>query len=264
MKGKLIDVVKIVFSDFDNTMLHYYSNKNYFDDYQLEILQKLQKEGIKFGIVTGRCVSFFSQFPKLLEVVDFILASNGACIYDVKNNTFIYNNIIHNNSLEHIIEYAKENHANFILNCMNNLYRYGNWLNISCDDYLENVFYSCEQIVLFVNKKKLDSFRKYLSKFKDICVNNVTFWNQDVSMDINNIGVSKGNSVVWLCQYLGVDLKDTIGFGDGENDLSMFEVVGKSIAVGNASDKIRQNTDDVCLKCENNGIYKYLEDNILK
>ena len=113
-------------------------------------------------------------------------------------------------------------------------------------------------------KEKLDSCCKYLSNLEDVCVNNVTFWNQKVSMDINNVAVSKGNSIVWLCQYLGIDLNDTIGFGNGENDLSMFEVVGKSVAVANASDKIRQISDDISLNCENSGVFHYLEDNILK
>ena len=70
-------MVKMIFSDFDNTMLDYYSINNYFDDYKIGILKKLQNKGIKFCIVTGRSVSFFYQFSNLLEVVDYIIGSNG-------------------------------------------------------------------------------------------------------------------------------------------------------------------------------------------
>ena len=83
-------MVKIIFSDFDETMLNYHSNKNYFDDYQIDVLKKVKEAGIKFGIVTGRPVDFFDQFPSILPYVDYILASNGACIYDVCNKKFIY------------------------------------------------------------------------------------------------------------------------------------------------------------------------------
>ena len=36
---------------------------------------------------------------------------------------------------------------------------------------------------------------------------------------------------------LNIDKDDTVGFGDGVNDISMFEVVGCSVAVDNANDK---------------------------
>ena len=110
----------------------------------------------------------------------------------------------------------------------------------------------------------MNSCCRYLTDLQNVVVNNVTFWNTDCSLDINDISISKGSSIVWLCQFLNLNLKDTIGFGDGENDLSMFEVVGKGVAVGNASDKIQQISDNVSLKCEDNGIFKYLEDKILK
>ena len=87
-------MVKIIFSDFDNTLLYYYSDKNYFDNYQISVLRKLNSNGIKFCIVTGRSVTFFYRFPNLLEVVDYIIGSNGACIYDVKNKKYIYQRII--------------------------------------------------------------------------------------------------------------------------------------------------------------------------
>lgn len=263
MKGKLIDVVKIVFSDFDNTMLHYYSNKNYFDDYQLEILQKLREEGIRFGIVTGRCVSFFTRFPKLLEVIDFILASNGACIYDVREKKFIYEKLVDNHSLNNIIGYAKSNCSKFIINSLDKRYQYGEWSDIQCETYQEGISYICEQVVLMVDKLKLEDCHHYLASLGNVVVNNVVCWDNYYSIDINDIGVSKGNSIVKLCQILEIDLVDTIGFGDGENDLSMFQVVGKSVAVGNANNKIRQISDDVSLKCNDNGVFRYLEDNIL-
>ena len=257
-------MVKIVFSDFDNTMLHYYSDKNYFDDYQLEILQKLQKEGIKFCIVTGRCVSFFSQFPKLLEYVDYILASNGACIYDVKEKKFIYQKLLDNHSLDSIICYVKNNHNKFIINSLDTRYQYGEWSDIQCEPYQEGVSYICEQVVVMVDKLKLEDFQHYLTSLGNVVVNNVVCWDNYYSIDINDIGVSKGNSIVKLCQILEIDLVDTIGFGDGVNDLSMLQVVGKSVVVGNASNKIRQISDDVSLKCEDSGVFHYLEDNILK
>ncbi len=257
-------MVKIVFSDFDDTLMHYYSNKNYFDSYQLGILKKLKDKEIKFCIVTGRSVSFFYQFPELLQYVDYILASNGAVIYDVENKKFIYSILISSDSLEKLVQYAKGEKISFILNSFEKRYQYGDWSNAICDSYQENVKYSCEQFLLSVNRGSLDQCCQFLSNLRDICVNNISNWEDYFTLDVNNILVSKGNSMKWLSQYLGISLGNVLAFGDGENDISMFEVAGKSVAVGNASDRIQQIANDVTLKCEENGVFRYLEDKILK
>lgn len=257
-------MAKIVFSDFDNTMLRYYSDKNYFDSYQLNILKRLHENGIMFVIVTGRCVSFFEQFPLLLEFVDFILASNGACIYDVREGKFIYQKLLDQHSLCKIIHYAIDNQYKFILNCLDRRYICEDCSSI--DDVFKDkeLFDNCEQIVLFTNRINYDSCYHYLSSLENVLVNNVCAWNSFYTIDVNAIGVSKGNSIVKLCHFLNIDIKDTIGFGDGENDISMFQVVGFSVAVKNASIKIQNTANDIALECENNGVFKYLEDKILK
>jgi hydroxymethylpyrimidine pyrophosphatase-like HAD family hydrolase len=89
-------------------------------------------------------------------------------------------------------------------------------------------------------------------------------WTDYWTVDINKTNVSKGNSVFWLCNHLGISVNDALVFGDGDNDKSMFEVVNKGIAVGNAIDKLKVLSKDVALDCKDNGIYKYIEDNILR
>jgi hydroxymethylpyrimidine pyrophosphatase-like HAD family hydrolase len=37
-------MVKMIFSDFDETLLNYHSDKNYFDNNQVEILRKLNEQ----------------------------------------------------------------------------------------------------------------------------------------------------------------------------------------------------------------------------
>lgn len=45
-----------------------------------------------------------------------------------------------------------------------------------------------------------------------------------------------------------------IAFGDSMNDKSMFEVAGLAIAMGNASDELKQYADEVTLDHNENGI----------
>lgn len=257
-------MIKIIFSDFDNTMLDYYSDNNYFDEYKIGVLRKVQESGIKFCIVTGRSVSFFKQFPNLLDVVDYIMGSNGACIYDVKKDKYIYQYIIEKESLDGVIDYLLKNRYSFLLNCKDVRYRYGEWDAMDCLDYDSGKNYLCEQIIFRVLQNDFDKVFKRLENIKNIKINNMSLWNNYWSIDLNSKFVSKGNSVLWLCDYLGVDVNDTVAFGDGDNDKSMFEEVNKGVAVGNAVDKLKILSKEVALDCKDNGIYKYIEDNILK
>ena len=257
-------MIKVIFSDFDNTMLDYYSENNYFDEYKLSILSKIRKKGIKFCIVTGRSIAFFNQFPNLLENIDYIMGSNGACIYDVINKKFILQDVIENDDFKKITDYLRKRDYAFLLNCMDVRYKFGSWDVNDCLPFEENNKYLCEQIIFKVRRSEFDEVFKYLEVVGNARINNIACWDEYWSIDINDRGVSKGNAIKWLCNYLDIDISDAIAFGDGDNDVTMFEAVNKGVAVGNAVDKLKVLAKEVTLDCHDNGIYKYIEENILK
>lgn len=53
-------------------------------------------------------------------------------------------------------------------------------------------------------------------------------------------GVNKGAAVKKLCKIIGIDKEEVISFGDGENDLELFEESGLSFAVAGASPKVKR------------------------
>ena len=66
--------------------------------------------------------------------------------------------------------------------------------------------------------------------------------------------VSKGNAITALCKKLDISLEEVIAFGDSLNDQSMLEVVGHAVAMGNASDELKNIADEVTLDNNSNGI----------
>ncbi|TGA97347.1 HAD family phosphatase [Sporolactobacillus shoreae] len=66
--------------------------------------------------------------------------------------------------------------------------------------------------------------------------------------------VSKGNALYQLASYLDIPLSDVMSIGDNYNDLSMFEVSGVSVAMGNADDVIKSKCDRVTLNCNEDGV----------
>src|SRR5699024_3298518 len=58
--------------------------------------------------------------------------------------------------------------------------------------------------------------------------------------DIDSATISKGKAVHMICQYLNLDEKEIITIGDGENDISMFNITPNSVAMGNALEYIKR------------------------
>ena len=247
-------MVKIIFSDFDETMLNYHSNKNYFDNYQIAVLKKVKEAGIKFCIVTGRPVDFFDQFPSILPYVDYILASNGACIYDMSSKKFIYQKFMKKDSVLLLYDYIKKHDMDMYYNS------FGKQI------YNEKIvnYDTCEQLILSFKDYLLEDVLDDIKEIPDVSYNNICRHGDRYTVDVDNDGVSKGNAVEYLCNYLKIDKDDTICFGDSDNDVSMFSSVGKSISVSNGTDRIRTLANKITLSSAENGIFKYIDEFILK
>jgi len=55
---------------------------------------------------------------------------------------------------------------------------------------------------------------------------------------ITAAAANKGRALLATCEYLQIDPKKVIAFGDAENDIEMFKVSGASVAMGQAEDYI--------------------------
>ena len=69
----------------------------------------------------------------------------------------------------------------------------------------------------------------------------------------------KGVGVETLARHVGVDLETAVAVGDSENDVSTFEVVGRSFAVANADDAAKGAADEVLDGAHADGTLAVLE-----
>ena len=53
-------------------------------------------------------------------------------------------------------------------------------------------------------------------------------------------GVHKGRAMETAARHLGVDLSEVMALGDGDNDREMLEVAGTAVAMGQASDDLKE------------------------
>ena len=77
------------------------------------------------------------------------------------------------------------------------------------------------------------------------------------NVDFINIvapGVSKGKALEALASHLSIPLSEVLAIGDERNDVSLFELAGFSVAMGNAPDEVKAAADYITLDVEQSGV----------
>ena len=76
------------------------------------------------------------------------------------------------------------------------------------------------------------------------------------NIEINDSAATKGEGLRFLCRRLGVDIRDTMAFGDGSNDMSMIQAAGIGVAMANADPALRAAADYVTDTNDADGVAK--------
>ncbi len=64
-------------------------------------------------------------------------------------------------------------------------------------------------------------------------------WSSTNSMEITHFEATKGKGLLSLCRRLGINPCCTMALGDSGNDVSMLQVAGLGVAMGNAPDDVK-------------------------
>jgi len=85
----------------------------------------------------------------------------------------------------------------------------------------------------------------------------------DEFIEIFPKGVTKGRALAVICNKLGINIKETVAFGDQELDIPMIEAAGTGIAMGNAIKELKDKADFVT-KSNNEAGIAYAIENYLE
>lgn len=58
-------------------------------------------------------------------------------------------------------------------------------------------------------------------------------------LEIVPVGIDKGTGIKAVAEAVGLDVSRCMAIGDGENDLSLFQACGMSVAMGNAGQDVK-------------------------
>lgn len=265
-------MIKAVFIDIDETLTN--SQREVTEKTKLEI-KKCVENGVKIILTSGRSRREAMDFQEQIGTSPYIVSSNGASAYDAENGVEIYNERIDPQMVLQLIKHSRENGYRIKLNYKDLLvmneaaYPDEKDKEVSYEE-LEKVAVE-EQVVQCVitstDFEKMKVFRDYIkNECVGIAVANESkrFKNPDLKpsrnyyCDVASSKVSKGNAVKAVCEYFEIKPEEIVTIGDGENDLSMFELTPNSVAMGNSLPEIKEKANYVTASNDEDGVAKVL------
>lgn len=77
-----------------------------------------------------------------------------------------------------------------------------------------------------------------------------------INGELINRKFDKGRGVERVCRHLGIDVEDTIAFGDSMNDVEMIETAGVGVCMENGSATLKKLADEICPAVTADGLQK--------
>ena len=247
---------KMIAIDMDGTLLN---DEKSIHPRNIEAIKKASEEGVKVVICTGRNFASALYYSDLIGVKTPIICSNGAMIREKDQDRVIYQSLLGSEKCKEIIKVLKEQNLNFNLYTANTLYTeelaysskfYEGFnktlpknrrVNIELiEDWEKLIAEQGEEISKAVAvDKDIEKVQKAKEVIKGMAGLEVVSSGKN-NFEVMNEGVSKGDAMTRLAEIYGIDISEVIAIGDSENDLSMIELAGLGISMGNGEDYVKE------------------------
>ncbi len=260
---------KIIFVDIDGTLRN--DNKE-ITERTREAINKVTKNGVYVVICSGRPRQYTEEVSKEALASNYIIGCNGGEIYDYKEKKNIYLNAIGKEEIIALWQMAEKYNVQLVINSNGKRIvrqQTDDDTDILLEESIETFLIDNPVAQCVLSSLKLEKIQNIKEEInlKNIeivnlskcLVNNKLPKEKPFFLDITCKDTSKGNAMKKLCEYLQIDLKDSVAIGDSYNDLTMFKVAGYSVAMGNAPEDIQKIVDEVTDTNNEDGVAKFLE-----
>ncbi|HCM87739.1 MULTISPECIES: Cof-type HAD-IIB family hydrolase [Enterococcus] len=206
-------------------------------------LKKLKENKIAPVIATGRPKKVILPLAKSLGVENLI-TSNGQEI--VMGQRSIFQNYINPEVITAIHKYSKQKDAQILYDTSAGLVSTvpEEGIELLAKDELPQKVLQ----ILINTQRPIEQIFPFNDEVK--IVKSGSFY-----YDVLPKNISKASAIARFLQAAKVPVEQTLAFGDEENDLEMFEYVGTSIAMGNATKVLKERANQVTKEVWNDGIY---------
>ena len=265
--------IKLIALDLDGTLLD--SEKRLTEENARE-LEKAAQAGIEIVPSTGRFYKGMPEVIRNLPFVHYVITINGAQVWDVRNQRTICGAEIPWERATDVMSYFDTQPV--IYDC----YMDGwGWMTQALYDQAEDFAANRHSLDMILNLRspvpelkahlaqvrhgvqKIQAFYKDMElrerelhdlqeRFPDLFVTTSIVNN----IEINSREATKGNAITLLAAALGMDVSQTMAFGDDLNDVNMLTTAGIGVAMGNAKPEVKQAADYVTDDCDRSGVAK--------
>lgn len=255
---------KIVFFDIDGTIFS--REKNGISAKVKEAIRKTREKGILCFIASGRSRGYIADNVREIGFDGYVLANGAHIQYD---NQDLETRVLNYHDVKTLCHQLKKEHIEYVL-----------LTPTLC--YLEK---TCEKLLTFYRQCNID-FKNFGFEYDEdevlsrtLKVEIIVNCHKDYQYVIDNcqafayegheeIGlieiyaknVSKAHGILDVLKLLNIPVEKSYCFGDGPNDIEMFETVGHPIAMGNAIDILKAKAEDICLSVDEDGVAYKLEE----
>ena len=250
--------VKVIFFDIDGTS--FYNPIQDAIESTKETFKQLKQQGIRLVIDTSRTNEEMVTLPQsFLDNFDAIIAFGVSRIY--QHGKIISEHFMDDQDARTAVDYFEKNHLTYRWSSEEHSY-----LNSAGSKY-EEIFQRLYRMVpsakSWNGEKNLmflfytEDMEGYKTLARELPNSNVT--HLSLANEINLKGINKGTAIKELCKLWDIEIEKTAAFGDGNNDIAMIKAAKYGIAMGNATDLVKENSDYVTSRIEEDGLRKACE-----
>jgi Cof subfamily protein (haloacid dehalogenase superfamily) len=252
--------VKMIVTDLDNTLLR---RDKIVSGYTASVFSRCRDAGIKIVFATARPVRAVAKWLDMGIQSDACIYHNGAVIH-IDGEMFQETGIEHYfaskllkaaqqlDSMRIAVEINDMLYANFDAGAI--------WPDV---EYAMTDFGNLPKLpadkIIFITADKTE-----IGKIERLLGDDL-YWeiSENEVLMVMNKNARKRNAVNALAAQFGIPLSEIAAFGDDHNDVEMLRECGVGVAVANAIDEAKASADYLCDTNDNDGVAKWLEDNVL-
>ena len=247
----------LVFFDLDGTLLN---KKGQVDLEVIEAIQQLKENGYEPLLATGRSPIEVSEVIQSTNIHSGVFMNGQVVIF--KGELLIHYDIP-KETIERLLKFATDNGHG--ITCYNiDAFKIIETVPFAQEAY-EYIHTPTPDIVPAFYKEQVVNMMLLLSRDKNDEAYQLAFpelrfiRNFPYALDVITAGNSKATGIRALIRTLNNNSITTYAFGDGANDLEMFQEVDFSIAMGNAIPLIKENADYVSTENDKGGVIQGLK-----
>ncbi len=266
--------VELIASDLDGTLLN---KDKQIPSFSAAVFEQLQSNGHHMVLATGRHLLDTRAKAERAGVKTHYICANGAQVY-TSQGELVAEHFIAAELVADIIT-----HASQFAGINSNIYARDRWFisfetewlkqnahQIDLNYELMNINQPPTHQILKVYFTSITGSLTILSELErslhDRFADQLSIcFSSPQCLEVMASGVSKLSGVRSLCEYLDVDIKRTLAFGDGMNDIEILSGAGKGVLMGTAATRVKDLLPDATLigSCEDQAVANYLEANLL-